>query len=113
MSDSSLNLTTNGLVIATAITNGFDGNFYVVAQVTSAELTPSGTGLSEPSRVAPASKSPLATLPSGVAGLPPTNQTLYVTEVFYHVAPITPIGELAAVTLTNQYDAAFFDGLSQ
>ena len=113
MSDSSLNLTTNGLVIVTAITNGFDSNFYVAQQVTSTELSGTGTGLAEPSRVAPGGPGTTVTLPSGVAGLPPSNQALYVTEVFYHVAPITPIGSLIAMTLTNQYDAAFFVGLLQ
>lgn len=41
--------------------------------------------------------------------LPPTNQTMVVTEVFYNFAPVTPIGKMLKFTFPSKlYDVAFF-----
>jgi Flp pilus assembly protein TadG len=52
------------------------------------------------------------TLPSNQ--LPQTNQTLYVTEVFYPFTPVTPVGNLMGFISTNTamptslYDVSYF-----
>jgi len=52
------------------------------------------------------------TLPSNQ--LPQTNQTLYVTEVFYPFTPVTPVGTLMGFISTNTamptslYDVSYF-----
>ena len=53
-------------------------------------------------------------LPSVVPALPPPNQTLYITEVFYNLTPpsLTPIGKLLTLDLPKtNYDIAYFVGL--
>jgi len=41
--------------------------------------------------------------------LPQTNQTLWVSEVFYSFTPVTPVGKLLGITLPRtNYDAAYF-----
>ncbi len=50
----------------------------------------------------------IATLPSTV--VPQTNQTVFVTEVFYQWKPITPIGKLLTGTVLPSplYDVAYY-----
>jgi hypothetical protein len=41
--------------------------------------------------------------------IPQSNQTTFVTEVFYGYSPVTPIGRLVGLTLPSTlYDAAYF-----
>ena len=48
-----------------------------------------------------------ASVPSAAA--PQTNQTVYVTELFYKYQPITPIGNFLTVLLPSQlYDVAYY-----
>lgn len=102
-SASPLSITTNGLVIITAVTNNARGSYYINAQQKKGALTAKskvGTAVGVS-----------ATLPSTspYPALSQSNYTVYVAEVFYTFAPITPIGKLLKVAMpTNLYDAAYF-----
>ena len=98
-----LSITTNGVVIITAVTNNARGSFFIDEQQKKGALTATskvGT------RVGGA-----ATLPntSPYPALSQSNHTVYVAEIYYKYTPITPIGKFLKVTLPSQlYDAAYF-----
>jgi Flp pilus assembly protein TadG len=104
--ESSLDMANNGKVIITSVTNNKGAN-------TITGQTTQGSGGSSCSRgcnslVGSGVGAP-ATLPASVAGSLQQGQTMYVTEVFYSFAPITPIGKLTSVVLpSNLYHSAYF-----
>lgn len=50
-----------------------------------------------------------AVLPASTPAMPPTGMSLYVAEVFYHVDPITPLGQFVTLSgNSSYYDVAFF-----
>ncbi len=94
-----LNFTNNGLIIVSSVFNS-NNTYYVTAQV-------SQGGLAVKSKVGSAGGK--ATMPAAAIPIPQSNQTVYVTEVFYQFKSITPIGTILNVAMTNQlYDAAYF-----
>ena len=100
-----LSITTNGLVIITAVLNS-NGIFLVTNQIKEGALSNSA-----PSKVAPNGIGQPATgMPNtGGVQIPQTNQTMFVSEVYYKYKPATPIGQLLNFNLTNTlYDAAYF-----
>ena len=102
-SASPLSITTNGVVIITAVTNNARGSFFINEQQKKGALT---------------DNSKVGTRVGGTATLPPTspfpplsqsNHTVYVAEIYYKYTPITPIGKFLKITLpTRLYDAAYF-----
>jgi Flp pilus assembly protein TadG len=95
-----LNLNARGRVIVTTVFNS-NGTFVVSGQLAQGGISATskvGTGVGN-----------TATLPPAAVAIPQPNQTLYVTEVFYSYAPITPIGKLLKLTLPpTLYDVAYF-----
>jgi Flp pilus assembly protein TadG len=96
-----LTINTKGLVIISAVVNS-SGVFRVTNQV-------SLGGLSNATSKVRTGKGAPATMPATAVPIPQANQTVYVTEVFYSYAPITPVGKLVQFTFPSQlYDAAYF-----
>jgi len=90
---------TSGCVIATQVYNdGTSGGVKVFAQV-------SQCAISATSRIGAIGHQ--ATLPPGA--VPQPNQSVFVTEVFYAFAPITPVGKFLNVVFPSQmYDVAYY-----
>jgi Flp pilus assembly protein TadG len=98
-----LSLTTNGLVIISAVLNS-NGVFLVTNQIEEGALSNSA-----PSKIAPGGIGSIATMPPTAVQIPQTNQIAFVSEVYYSYQPVTPIGRLLNFTMTNAlYDAAIF-----
>jgi Flp pilus assembly protein TadG len=98
-----LSITTNGFVIISAIFN--DAGHYVVTN----QIMEGGLSNQVTSKVAPGGLGSTPNMPVTAVQIPQTNQTMYVSEVFYSYKPVTPIGRLLNFTMTNTlYDAAFF-----
>ena len=101
-----LSITSNGQVIVSAVLNS-NGVYRITNQISQGKLTePSKIGVLNATGASV--KMPIA---SNVAGaIPQSNQTAYVTEVFYTFKPTTPIGRLINISLTNAplYDVAYF-----
>ncbi len=100
-----LNLSSNGCVIVTAVVNTNSGSHPI--QVSGQSFSGSCTGLS--SKIGcypPPSACGNATLPSEAVAALGANQSLYVTEIYYTYAPITPFG--GKVLPTQLYDAAYY-----
>lgn len=88
-----------GLIILTSVSRDATGKLSITAQQ-------SRGGISASSKVG-TTASTSVNLPT--ASLPATNQTLYVTEVFYQYSPVTPVGKLINGNVPAVlYDAAFF-----
>jgi Flp pilus assembly protein TadG len=95
-----LDITTKGRVIVTAVFNS-NGVYTISGQL-------SKGGLGATSKIGVGTGNP-ANMPDTTLPIPPLNQTVYVTEVFYSYTPITPIGKLLQMALpTNLYDVAYF-----
>jgi Flp pilus assembly protein TadG len=103
---SSLDMTNNGKVIITAVTNNKNA-FTITGQTTQGSggiSCTSGCGSVVGSGVGTA-----ATIPAAAAATIQSGQTLYVTEVYYSFAPITPIGRLTPIIMPSKlYEAAYF-----
>jgi Flp pilus assembly protein TadG len=98
INDSDLNLSHNGRVIVTAAYNNASA-----VQITGQAGQGSLAATSKIGTVVGGN----ATLPSGA--MPASNQTMYVTEVFYSYQPITPVGKLLKTALPVQlYDVAYY-----
>jgi Flp pilus assembly protein TadG len=98
---SDLNMVANGLVIVTSVTN-YKGVTTITGQYSQ------GNGSLGSSKIGSAVGGP-ANLPVTVPPIPPANQTIYVTEVFYPFAPITPIGKFMTIVFpATLYDVAYF-----
>jgi Flp pilus assembly protein TadG len=97
-----LDITKNGRVFITAVFNN-NGNFKVTSQITEGGLN----GVT--SKVAPGGIGSTPTMPATPVQIPQSNQTMFVSEVFYTYQAATPIGKLLNFNMTNAlYDAAYF-----
>ena len=103
-----LDFTKNGMVIVSAVISNNSG--LVVTQQVQQWLG----GLSGvKSRIGVAGGAAL-NIPIVTPAIPPPNQTVYITEVFYNLKPatLTPVGQLLQMTLPKtNYDIAYFIGL--
>jgi Flp pilus assembly protein TadG len=101
--DAPLSITTNGEVIITAVLNS-NGTFKVTNQIMEGALVSSAA-----SKVAPSGIGSTLTTPFSTLQIPQTNQTMFVSEVYYKFKPATPIGKLLNFNTSNTlYDAAYF-----
>jgi Flp pilus assembly protein TadG len=105
--DAPLNLQKNGEVIITAVINNGTANkpkLVITDQASAGGLSFSsklGTGIGS-------SANPNG-WPASAQAIPQAEQTVYVAEVFYSYAPITPIGKFMKLVLPpTLYQAAYF-----
>jgi Flp pilus assembly protein TadG len=98
--DAPLDLTANGEVIVTSVTNNSGSNL-ITGQT-------SQGGISQTSKVG-TGVGAVATVPASVVAMLQPGKTVYITEVFYSFQPITPIGSLLGVVMPSTlYEAAYF-----
>jgi hypothetical protein len=98
-----VNLSTTGEVIVTAVQNT-NGKFVIIGQ----QISSGGLALS--SKVGNGINT-VATLPATAptATVPPTNGTIYVTEIYSSYSPITPLGAFISYSMPSTlYDVAYF-----
>ncbi len=107
--DSPLNLSINGEVIITSVTNtttsgrGGRGTTYLINDQQHAGLN------TQTSKVGNLSSPTTVTLPASVADMLLPGQTTYVTEVFYSYKPVTPIHNLLKLVMPSTlYQVAYF-----
>jgi Flp pilus assembly protein TadG len=97
-----LDMDAKGYVIVSVIHRNANNSVVVTNQLT-------GGGSPAASRVAAGGLGSVPVLPVTNPVLPVTNQTLYVAEVYYGYAPVTPIGRLLRASLPSKlYDVAYF-----
>jgi Flp pilus assembly protein TadG len=103
---SSLDMTNNGKVIITAVTNNKNA-LTISGQTTQGSGGPSCS--SGCSSVVGSGVGSAATIPAAAAATIQSGQTLYVTEIYYSFAPITPLGRLTPVIMPSKlYESAYF-----
>ncbi|MDP9142415.1 MAG: pilus assembly protein [Pseudomonadota bacterium] len=96
-----LDLAADGYVVITEVVRDVNGRATIKAQQGSG-------GAPSPSRIGNGIGS-VPVLPATNPLVPPNGGTMYVAEVFYESAPITPVGALIGITLSDiYYDVAFF-----
>lgn len=96
-----LDIPAHGYVILTEIVRDTNGNATIAAQRASG-------GAPRPSKIGTGVGSG-ASLPTTEHMVPPAGRSLFVAEVYYESPPITPVGELAGITMSELfYDVAFF-----
>lgn len=114
----SLNLTTNGKVILTAVTNEgtstaplfvmtgqyFTGSLSATSKI-GTYTSPENGGTTASNTVTLAADS----LPGVTVAIPTVGTTTYITEVYDSFSPITPLGAFVTLTLPSQlYDVAYY-----
>ena len=101
---------TNGMVIVTAVTNFVNNSGTAsTASYTISHQFHLGTLGTFQSAVGTGSNT-TASMPN--AGILPANRTVYVAEIYYKFAPVTPVGKLLNLVLPDHfYDAAYFSAL--
>jgi Flp pilus assembly protein TadG len=98
----SLNIGTRGRIIVTEVANDSSGKPQIKGQ------QESPTGIRVASAVGSGVGKP-ATVPRTALTVLNAGQTLFVTEVFYSYAPMTPVGGFLKMKLTSTlYDVAYF-----
>ncbi len=107
--DSPLNLSSNGEVIVTSVTNTTTNNgrkgatTYLINDQQHAGLN------TQTSKVGSLNAPTTVTLPPSVAQMLLPGQTTYVTEVFYSYQPVTPIHNLLKLVMPSTlYQVAYF-----
>jgi Flp pilus assembly protein TadG len=99
---SALNLTANGLVIITAVQANGAGATSIIGQYSQGNTS---LGSSQIGTMGGGT----VNLPVTTPPIPPANQTIYVTEVFYAFTPVTPIGKFINIVIPpTLYDVAYF-----
>ncbi len=97
---SDLNMASNGMVIITAVQANAAGTPLIIGTYTQGSV--SGASSKIVVDGAPV-------LPATTPAIPPPNQTIYVTEVFYPFTPFTPIGKFMTIVFPSTlYDVAYF-----
>jgi Flp pilus assembly protein TadG len=98
--DSPLNLSSNGEVIITSVTN-VNKVYTITNQVSEGSVSQNsrvGIGVGN-----------TASVPSSAAAMLQLGQTIYITEIFYSYQPITPIQNLLKLVMPSTlYEAAYF-----
>ncbi len=101
LSANPLDLRAHGYVVLTEVVRDVNGNATIKAQQRSG-------GAPRPSRVGNGVGA-VPTLPNVTPRVPANGGTLYISEVFYQSAPITPVGALIGKPLNDIfYDIAYF-----
>lgn len=101
LSSHPLDLAADGYIVVTEIGRDINGNATIRAQRASG-------GAAHASRIG-IGVGTVPTLPDVTPRVPPNGGTMYVAEVFYESAPITPVGNLVGIAITDVfYDVAFF-----
>lgn len=99
-----LNISAHGQVIITAVYN--TGKAFVITdQISEGQLT-------QTSKIGTLANSNNVTMPflaTATGTIPQSNQTVFVTEVYYTYTGVTPIGKILGFTLPSTlYDVAYF-----
>jgi len=106
--ESGLDLVHHGEVFSTSVTNE-NGTYKISGQDTS---TADGlTTLSATSKVGTGVGATATLSTAAQNAIPQNGQTVFITEIFYTFAPVTPIGALAqnAISMPSTlYDSAYF-----
>jgi Flp pilus assembly protein TadG len=102
----------NGVLILTAVTNVVSGNKNSITNHVISQQMHEGE-LTATSKIG-TSVGSAATLPKPTGTLPSIlgpNRTVYIAEIYYSYTPVTPIGKLIKIAMTNRfYDVAYFPG---
>jgi Flp pilus assembly protein TadG len=100
-----LNITNNGRIFISVVTNNA-GTAWVADQMTFGGISTNGADSKVGHPGGPANSN---WIPATTPALPESNQTIYVTEIYYSFQAVTPVGKFLNFALpTRLYDAAYF-----